>query len=68
MNHVSQCRSCSAFIVWLKTKNEKTIPVDADTVQPDDTVYNPPRHVAHFATCPQAKRWSRRKKQVDLLP
>lgn len=67
MNHVSRCRSCSAFIVWLRTKNDKSIPIDAGTVQPDDLEYSPPRHVAHFATCPNGKRWSRKKKKVGLI-
>jgi len=29
---MSECRSCGAEIVWLKTSAGKNIPVDADTV------------------------------------
>ena len=37
-------------------------PVDADTVEPKDDEYDPPRHVSHFATCPNADHHRRKSK------
>lgn len=28
----SQCRSCSRYIIWAKTKDDKPIPIDPDPV------------------------------------
>jgi len=30
------------------------MPVDADTVEPEDDELDLPRHVSHFSTCPNA--------------
>lgn len=57
-----KCRSCPASIVWLWTKKDKKIPVNAETVQEGDLLYDHTRHTAHFATCPAAKRWSKKGK------
>jgi len=51
---IVRCRSCNAKIIWFETANGKNIPVDADTVEPDDTELDLPRHESHFATCPHA--------------
>lgn len=50
----SQCRTCQAPIVWLKTKQGNRMPVDASSAQPGDQMFDVARHVSHFATCPQA--------------
>jgi hypothetical protein len=42
------CRSCGAEVVWERTKNDKLTPVN-----PDGT--------PHWATCPAAKDWRRKK-------
>lgn len=60
---VVHCRSCNAEIVWLKTKAGKSMPVDAATVKPGDTEFEHGRHMSHFGTCPQAKRWSKKGKR-----
>ena len=57
---ITRCKSCRARIVWLKTVAAKNIPVDADTVEPGDEVYEHGRHVSHFSTCPQSDQWRKR--------
>ena len=55
-----ECLSCGASIVWLTTEAGKRIPVDAATTYTWDEVFAPKKgHIAHFATCPQVKEWSR---------
>jgi hypothetical protein len=41
------CRSCGARILWIFSKDRKLMPYDPDGV-------------THFATCPDAKEWSKR--------
>lgn len=50
----SACRSCGAQIVWLKTSKGSNMPVDVVGVKPEETIFEPQRHVSHFATCPNA--------------
>jgi hypothetical protein len=50
----SECRSCGAEIVWIKTELGKWMPVDADTITEGDEVFDPGEHVSHFSTCPDA--------------
>lgn len=54
----TECRSCGAIIVWMKTKSGKNMPVDYSSVPPDDPfVFDPERgHISHFATCPNANK------------
>jgi len=58
---VSQCRTCKADIVWLKTEAGKNMPVDADTVDEGDTEFDDDKHVSHFATCKDADKHRRKK-------
>lgn len=58
---IDRCNSCRAEIIWLKTPAGKNNPVNAATVLPEDTVFNWERHVSHFATCPDAGAWRRKK-------
>lgn len=53
---ITRCRTCNARIIWFKTADGKNMPVDADTVEPDDDVneLDLKRHVSHFATCKDA--------------
>lgn len=51
---IVRCRSCRAKIIWFKTAAGKNMPVDSDTVEPDDEELDLSRHVSHFSTCPQA--------------
>lgn len=60
MNNInySLCRSCGHQIVWFRNhKTGKLMPVNAETVEAGDTELDLPRHVSHFATCPQANEW-----------
>jgi hypothetical protein len=56
---IKRCRSCNQKIIWFKTDNGKSMPVDADTVGADDTELDlrPGKHVSHFVTCKQAAQW-----------
>jgi hypothetical protein len=54
---IVRCKSCHARIVWLKTAKGANMPVDADTVKPEDQMFLPNSdHVSHFATCPNAAK------------
>lgn len=56
---ITRCRSCRAQIIWFKTDAGKNMPVDADTVEPDDDELDLTRHISHFANCPDAVRFRR---------
>lgn len=56
---ITRCRSCRAQIVWLKTEAGKNMPVDADTVKPEDEAFDSAVHISHFATCPNASQHRR---------
>jgi hypothetical protein len=59
---ITRCSSCRAQIVWLKTAAGKNMPVDADTVKPEDTEFDADSdHVSHFATCPNAQQHRRQR-------
>lgn len=52
MEHkIIACRYCNASITFLRTKNNKFMPVDIDSVDPDDIEYDSSKHAAHFANC-----------------
>jgi arginine/lysine/ornithine decarboxylase len=53
---ITRCRSCNQQIVFLKTATGKNMPVDADTVEPSDDLFDRSRHKSHFATCPKADK------------
>ncbi len=68
--NTAKCRSCGAYIVWLKTKAGKTMPVDADSVDDADAPVGAGEkplfdanagHVSHFATCPNADKHRKRR-------
>lgn len=48
-----KCRDCGADIEWMKTKNDKNIPVDAHSISfmDDDAFYDKQKHKCHFDTC-----------------
>lgn len=57
---IVRCRACNARIVFLQSPSSaKKVPVDADTVEPDDEIYEHGRHVSHFSTCPKADYFRR---------
>lgn len=50
---ITRCKTegCNARIIFLDTDAGRKMPVDADTVEPDDDVYDKARHESHFAKC-----------------
>lgn len=57
---ITRCRACRAKIIFLATSTGKSMPVDADTVEPDDQEFEAGRHESHFASCPGAQQFRRR--------
>ena len=53
---IVRCKSCRAMIIWFRTASGKNMPVDADTVRPEDEELDLSRHVSHFATCAHANQ------------
>lgn len=51
---ITRCKSCRARIIFLKTSTGKTMPTDADTVEPSDQLFDANKHKSHFATCKKA--------------
>jgi hypothetical protein len=58
---IVRCSSCRAKIIWFKTEAGNNMPVDADTVEPEDEELDLTRHKSHFATCPNANQHRKRK-------
>lgn len=56
---ITRCRSCSARIIFLTTANGNKMPIDADSVEPDDEEFDHTKHESHFATCPNAGKHRR---------
>lgn len=61
------CDACDKRIVFLRGKKRdprtgkrKMVPVDAETVEPDDREFDHARHKAHFATCTHPDRFRRK--------
>jgi len=53
---IKRCSSCNTRIIWFRTVNGKSMPVDADSVRPEDDELDLERHVSHFRTCPNADK------------
>ena len=45
---ISACRKCGKSIIWGKTRNGKSIPIDV----PEEGEVSAEVYVSHFATCP----------------
>lgn len=58
---IKRCKACHAKIIWFKTEAGKNMPVDADTVEPDDEELDLSRHSSHFATCPNADQFRKQR-------
>jgi hypothetical protein len=59
---MAKCRACKAEIMWMTTTNGKKIPVDIETVGDiGATVFDPDTMVSHFATCPDAEKFRKRR-------
>lgn len=59
---ITRCRelTCNARIIFLPTASGSRMPVDADTVEPDDEEFDPTRHASHFAVCAGAGKFRKR--------
>jgi hypothetical protein len=55
------CRACGKEIVFLTTRTGSKMPTDAETVEPGDELFDPKRHTAHWATCPEADQFRSRR-------
>jgi hypothetical protein len=68
MNH-DICRSCAAKIIWVKTANKKSMPIDAEpceggnidistgiaqVVNPKEVLAGTALYKSHFVTCPHS--------------
>ncbi len=61
MNKIEKCRSCGEAIVFVPTKSGKMMPVNADTYD-NSNLFDIKKHIAHFATCPDAQKFRREKR------
>lgn len=61
----SKCFACQQPVVWLKTQAGKNIPVEPDSVRPEDRDYDPSRHKNHFADCEKFLEKKRAEKDAD---
>lgn len=59
------CKACQAPLVFLKTEKKTTMPCDAASVGDDDTRYVHGKHVPHWATCPEAHQFRRKRKSSN---
>lgn len=60
----AECRSCSAEVYWIVTKNDRRMPVDCSVPggwAPTDKEGG--HGVSHFSTCPDRDRWRTRGKK-----
>ncbi len=58
----TDCKSCGADIVWMKTMKGKNIPVDAETVgDMEAEIFDPDTMETHFSTCPDSNSWRKKK-------
>jgi hypothetical protein len=55
---VESCNRCDADIVWIGTFKGKRMPVDADTYEAGDEIYDRNKHTSHFDTCGEKKQQS----------
>lgn len=53
---ITRCRSCRAKIIFLPTAAGKSMPVDADSVKPEDEEFDAKKHISHFSQCPNANQ------------
>jgi hypothetical protein len=65
--NTAKCRSCGAYIVWLKTNAGNSMPVDADSLDEADFLRGKlpifdakAGHISHFATCKDADKWRKK--------
>lgn len=57
-------KGCGAPIIWLLTRRGKFMPIEPESVEPDDELYEHGRHIVHWASCPYAD-WFRASRGPD---
>lgn len=72
---MSKCRSCGAEVIWVRTVNNKNMPVDVNKVQHGNIILDDDAsgytvatvvkagegdYVSHFSTCGEAADWRKR--------
>jgi len=60
-----KCRACGAYIIFLPTLKNKTMPVNADTVKPGDLIFDRGKHHSHFDSCPKADQFRKQVKKIE---
>ena len=55
------CTSCGAQMIFLSTNTGRRMPVNADTVSPEDTEFDPTRHKSHFASCTNPNKYRKKR-------
>jgi len=71
---MAKCESCGEKIIWGKTKNDKWMPINFDSLTEADIRYLQTvdaskhpilfrygEHVSHYATCPDANKFRKDK-------
>lgn len=53
------CIACGKPIVWVLTRSGRSMPVNAETYEPGDRLFQRGRHVSHFDTCPRRDEFRR---------
>ena len=61
-DYTDKCKACKEPIVWMKTKNGKSNPVNLETVGEHDIIFDHKKHTSHFATCKFADDFRKNKK------
>lgn len=56
---IVRCAACKAEIIFLPTVTGKRMPVDAASVDAEDEVYEQGKHVNHWGTCTDPKRFKK---------
>ena len=70
-NRIAICRGCGARGVWMRTRYGKNVLVElASTTEAEQKgsailLFDPKRHVAHFAKCPKADEFRRPRQKPE---
>jgi len=71
-SYFTNCRSCNARLAMIPTIHGKIAPVNFDSLTPQEVVdiekgvgffFDNKKHMSHFATCPDAKRYRKNDKK-----
>ncbi len=59
------CRTCKVEVLWMKTRKGKIIPVNisptAEVAAAHGLLFDHKTMISHFATCPEAFSWKKKK-------